>query len=290
MVGSANTDLVARCERLPRPGETVTDADFERVPGGKGANQAVAAARLGARVRFVGRIGTDDLVLRSLEREGIDTSGVVRDDGEGGVAMILVEASGENVIVVAPGANRRLSPDEVDLGEADAVMSQLEIPRDVVRAVAARSRFFCLNAAPATGSLEPELEPDLLVVNRYEYELVGSRAGLVALTLGAEGAVLLQGDREVARARPPQVQAVDGTAAGDAFCAALVVALLEGREQAQSLARACAAGALAASRPGAQPSLPTAAEVDEALAGARAGRHRGSRPHIKVAERGPEKR
>lgn len=290
MVGSANTDLVARCERLPRPGETVTDADFERVPGGKGANQAVAAARLGARVRFVGRIGTDDLVLRSLEREGIDTSGVVRDDGEGGVAMILVEASGENVIVVAPGANRRLSPDEVDLGEADAVMSQLEIPRDVVRAVAARSRFFCLNAAPATGWLEPELEPDLLVVNRYEYELVGSRAGLVALTLGAEGAVLLQGDREVARAKPPQVQAVDGTAAGDAFCAALVVALLEGREQAQALARACAAGALAASRPGAQPSLPTAAEVDEALAGARAGRHRGSRPHIKVAERGPEKR
>lgn len=290
MVGSANTDLVARCERLPRPGETVTDADFERVPGGKGANQAVAAARLGARVRFVGRIGTDDLVLRSLEREGIDTSGVVREDGEGGVAVILVEASGENVIVVAPGANRRLSPDEVDIGEADAVMSQLEIPRDVVRAVAARSRFFCLNAAPATGSLEPELEPDLLVVNRYEYELVGSRAGLVALTLGAEGAVLLQGDREVARAKPPQVQAVDGTAAGDAFCAALVVALLEGREQAQSLARACAAGALAASRPGAQPSLPTAAEVDEALAGARAGRHRGSRPHIKVAERGPEKR
>lgn len=290
MVGSANTDLVARCERLPRPGETVTDADFERVPGGKGANQAVAAARLGARVRFVGRIGTDDLVLRSLEREGIDTSGVVRDDGEGGVAMILVEASGENVIVVAPGANRRLSPDEVDLGEADAVMSQLEIPRDVVRAVAARSRFFCLNAAPATGWLEPELEPDLLVVNRYEYELVGSRAGLVALTLGAEGAVLLQGDREVARARPPQVQAVDGTAAGDAFCAALVVALLEGREQAQALARACAAGALAASRPGAQPSLPTAAEVDEALAGARAGRHLGSRSHSKVAERGRQKR
>jgi ribokinase len=266
-VGSANTDLVARCDRLPRPGETVTDAEFERVPGGKGANQAVAAARLGARVRFVGRIGTDDLVLRSLEREGIDTSGVVRDDGEGGVAMILVEASGENVIVVAPGANRRLSPDEVNLGEADAVMSQLEIPRDVVRDVAARSRFFCLNAAPATGSLEPDLAPDLLVVNRYESELVGPQAGLVALTLGSEGAVLLQGDTEVARARPPQVHAIDGTAAGDAFCAALVVALLEGRERPEALARACAAGALAASRPGAQPSLPTAAEVDEALAG-----------------------
>ncbi len=86
-MGSANVDLVARCERLPRPGETVTDAEFERVPGGKGANQAVAAARLGARVRFVGRIGRDDLVLRSLEREGIDVSGVIRDDGESGVAI-----------------------------------------------------------------------------------------------------------------------------------------------------------------------------------------------------------
>lgn len=111
-MGSANVDLVARCERLPRPGETVTDAVFERVPGGKGANQAVAAARLGARVRFVGRVGRDDLVLRSLEREGVDTSGVVHDKGESGVALILIEASGENVIVLAPGANRRLTPGE----------------------------------------------------------------------------------------------------------------------------------------------------------------------------------
>ena len=94
VVGSANIDHVARCERLPRPGETVSDAAFERVPGGKGANQAVAAARLGARVRFVGRIGRDDLVLRSLEQEGIDTAGVIRDDGETGVALILVEESG----------------------------------------------------------------------------------------------------------------------------------------------------------------------------------------------------
>jgi hypothetical protein len=112
VVGSANVDHVARCERLPRPGETVTDAVFERVPGGKGANQALAAARLGAHVRFVGRIGRDDLVLASLEREGVDTSGVVRDDGGTGVALILVDAQGENVIVVAPGANRRLSPSD----------------------------------------------------------------------------------------------------------------------------------------------------------------------------------
>jgi len=263
VVGSANVDLVARCERLPRPGETVTDAVFERVPGGKGANQAVAAARLGARVRFVGRIGRDDLVLRSLERERVDVSGVVRDDGESGVALILVDASGENVIVVAPGANRRLRAEEVDVGEADAVMCQLEVPSEAVAAAAAGARFFCLNAAPARGPLP--VEPDLLVVNRYEYEVVGPYPGLVALTLGAEGAVLLEGGAEIARARPPRVEAVDGTAAGDAFCAALVVALLEGEDRPVALRRACAAGALAASRAGAQPSLPTAAEVDTIL-------------------------
>ena len=128
VVGSANIDHVARCERLPRPGETVTDATFKRVPGGKGANQAVAAARLGARVAFVGRVGRDDLVLRSIEESGVDVSGVVRDDGETGVAVILVNASGENVIVVAPGANRRLEPEDVQVGDADAVMCQLEIP------------------------------------------------------------------------------------------------------------------------------------------------------------------
>jgi ribokinase len=264
VVGSANVDLVARCERLPRPGETVTDAAFERVPGGKGANQAVAAARLGARVRFVGRIGQDDLVLRSLRRERVDVSGVVRDEGEGGVAIVVVEASGENVIVVAPGANRRLLAGEVDVGEADAVMCQLEIPAEAVAAAAAQAHFLCLNAAPARRPLT--VKPDLLVVNRYEYEQVGSYAGLVALTLGADGAVLLEGGTEVARARPPRVDAVDGTAAGDAFCAALVVALLEGRERAEALGRACVAGALAASRPGAQPSLPSGAEVDAALA------------------------
>jgi ribokinase len=263
VVGSANVDLVARCERLPRPGETITDARFERVPGGKGANQAVAAARLGATVRFVGRVGRDDLVLRSLARERIDVTGVVRDDGESGVALILVDASGENVIVVAPGANRRLRPEDVRVGEADAVMCQMEIPADAIAAAAAGARFFCLNAAPARGPLE--LSPDLLVVNRYEYDVVGPSSGLVALTLGSDGAVLLKGGKEVARARTPRVTAVDGTAAGDAFCAALVIALLRGQEHQRALVRACAAGALAASRQGAQPSLPTAAEVDAIL-------------------------
>jgi ribokinase len=263
VVGSANIDLVARCERLPRPGETVTDAEFERIPGGKGANQAVAAARLGADVRFVGRIGRDDLTLRSLERAGVDVSGVVRDDGESGVALIVVDAAGDNVIVVAPGANERLSAAEVDVGEADAVMCQLEVPMEVVRAAAADATFFCLNAAPARGPLD--LHPDLLVVNRYEFELIGECPGLVALTLGAQGAVLLERGAEVARASPPRIEPVDGTAAGDAFCAALVVALLAGRDRADALRWACAAGAIAASRPGAQPSLPSAAEVDAIL-------------------------
>jgi ribokinase len=265
VVGSANIDLVARCERLPRPGETISDAEFERIAGGKGANQAVAAARLGALVRFVGRIGRDDLVLRSLEAEGVDVGGVVRDDGESGVALILVDAGGENVIVVAPGANGRLAPGDVELGQADAVIAQQEIPGETIAAAASGARFFCLNAAPARGPLS--IEPDLLVVNSYEYEQVRPYNGLVAMTMGAEGAVLLDGGREVARATPPAVQPVDGTAAGDAFVAALVFGLLEGRERPEALTRACAAGAIAASRAGAQPSLPTAAEVDEILAG-----------------------
>jgi ribokinase len=264
VVGSANVDLVAHVQRLPRPGETIADADLRRFPGGKGANQAVAAARLGARTRFVGRIGRDDLALGSLEREGVDTSGVVRDDGESGMALIVVREDGENTIVVAPGANRRLAPEDVDIGDADAVICQLEIPPPAVAAAAAGARFFCLNAAPARGPLE--LGADLLVVNRYEYEVVGPRDGLVALTLGAQGAVLFEDGLEVARATPPCVEVVDGTAAGDAFCAALVVSLLEGRERGEALRRSCAAGALAASRMGAQPSLPTVEEIDGILA------------------------
>ena len=264
VVGSVNLDLVARCERLPQPGETVTDATLERVPGGKGANQAVAAARLGADVRFVGCVGNDDFAEEALA--GLREAGVELDvhtvEGPTGVALILVGGDGENQIVVAPGANAYLSPDRVHAGDADAVLCQLEIPLEAVEEAAAQARFFCLNAAPAR---PVDLEPDLLVVNRFEHEVVGDRGRLVALTLGAEGAVLLEGGEEVARARPPDVQAVDGTAAGDAFTACLVVSLLEGRPRGEALRRACVAGALAASRPGAQPSLPTAAEVDEIL-------------------------
>lgn len=273
VVGSINFDIVARVGRFPRPGETITGAESFGAPGGKGANQAVAAAILGARVRMVGRLGSDPFTERlrgSLERGGVDISDLAFDAGDCGLALILVDDDGENQIVVTPGANWRLGPEQVSIGAGDAVLCQLEIPPETVAAAAERTTgFFCLNAAPARPVPREVVErADLVVVNRYELEALEKEPqGLVALTLGAEGAVLLERGREVARATPPRVRAVDGTAAGDAFTACLVVSLLEGRSREGALVRACAAGALAASRPGAQPSLPTAAEVDAALAG-----------------------
>jgi len=265
VVGSINLDLVARCDRLPRPGETVTDAVFTCVPGGKGANQAVAAARMGAAVRMVGCVGRDGFADQALVhlRDEVKLEVSVRDEPTG-VAVIFVDSEGENVIVVAPGANRAVAGDAVPDTE-DALLCQLEIPIEAVTAVAERARgFFAVNIAPARPVAPPVVRrADLIVANRYEFEaLAETPRGLVALTLGADGAVLLDGGEEVARAKPPPVDAVDGTAAGDAFTACLVVSLLEGRARDDALARACAAGALAASRPGAQPSLPTASEVD----------------------------
>jgi len=263
VVGSINLDLVAHSERLPRPGETVTGATFGRYPGGKGANQAVACARLGAEVTMIGAVGSDPLAgdaLAGLRDAGVRLD-VVESDAPTGIALIVVGAEGETEIVVAPGANAELSA--VSLPEHDAVLCQLEIPDVAVEAAwEACSGVFCLNAAPAR---PVAVDPDLTVVNRYELEALTRRDGLVAITLGAEGAQLLEDGEEVARAVPPRVEAVDGTAAGDAFTACLLVALLEEREYDQALTRACAAGALAASRHGAQPSLPTAAEVDAIL-------------------------
>jgi ribokinase len=257
-----NLDLVARCERLPRPGETVTDATFARIRGGKGANQAVAAARLGAEVTLVCCVGEDATAGEALPREHRLTVDARRGESPTGVALILVDAAGENQIVVAPGANAELR--DFELAPADAVLCQLEIPdAAVVSAREQASGLFCLNAAPAR---PVAVDADLTVVNRFELETLARRDGLVAVTLGAEGALLLEGGEEVARAAPPGVDAVDGTAAGDAFTACLLVSLLEGRPHDEALARACAAGALAASRFGAQPSLPTAAEVDAILA------------------------
>jgi ribokinase len=266
VVGSINLDLVARAERLPRPGETVTGAVFERIPGGKGANQAVAAARLGADVELLGCVGDDEhaeLALAGLRAAGVRIDRLKRVPGPTGVALITVDAAGENEIVVAPGANHQLLPDDLDLGDTDAVLCQLEIPIETVeRASELAPDGFFLNAAPAKG---PVPAADVTVVNRFELDALPQRDGVVALTLGAEGAVILEDGKEVARAPSPQVTAVDGTAAGDAFTACLVVSLVEGRTREEALRRACAAGALAASRPGAQTSLPTAAEVDALL-------------------------
>jgi len=259
VVGSINLDLVARLERLPRPGETVSGASLGRFPGGKGANQAVAAARLGARVRMIGAVGDDafaDEALAGLRAAAVELE--LERHGSTGIAIILVDAAGENVIAVVPGANASLAPREV----TGAVLCQLEVSDAVIAAAARRASFLAVNASPARPLV---VEPDLLVVNRLEAE-TASRGKLVAVTLGAEGAVLYDDGGEVARARPPAVTAVDGTAAGDAFTACLVVSLLQGRPREEALRRACAAGALAASRLGAQPSLPTAAEVDAILA------------------------
>ena len=263
VIGSANLDLVARVERFPRPGETVTDASFARFPGGKGANQAVAAARLGADVTFVGAVGEDAFADEALQ--GLREAEVRLEVARGrqtGVAVILVDADGENQIVVAPGANAEVAP----VGIPGNVLCQLEIPLSAVQTAADSADFFCLNAAPArpvSGDLVDVC--DLVIVNRYELEALPKQPHLTALTLGEEGAILLRDGTEVARSAPPPVVAVDGTAAGDAFTACLVVSHLEGRDWDEALRRACAAGAIAASRFGAQPSLPTAAEVDDVL-------------------------
>jgi len=258
VVGSINLDLVARVEQLPRAGETVPGVAFGRYPGGKGANQAVAAARLGAHVKLFGAVGADefaDEALGQLRHSRVELH--LQSEDVTGVALILVDRAGENQIVVVPGANARVRPQS----PGGAVLTQLEVPDEVVRAAAEGADFFALNAAPARPI---DLEPDLLIVNQLEHEVV-SRGKLVAVTYGAGGAALFEGGREVARATPPPVDVVDGTAAGDAFASCLVVSLLEGRERDDALRRACAAGALATSRLGAQRSLPTATEVDAIL-------------------------
>ena len=263
VVGSINLDLVVRVERLPRPGETLAATSYETFFGGKGANQAVAAARLGAEVAMVGAVGSDRFsspARFNLRDEGVDVDEVFHVGVDTGIALVAVDDEGDTQIVVVPGANAHVGADDVRV--TGNVLCQLELPDEAVLAAAAQAEFFCLNAAPARPI---DVVADLLVVNRLEHEIIGDHGRLVCVTLGAEGAVLLEDGAEVARATPPPVTAVDGTGAGDAFTACLVVSLLEGRARDESLRRACIAGALAASRPGAQSSMPTAEEVDALL-------------------------
>jgi ribokinase len=275
VVGSVNIDIVANVDRLPAPGETVTGAELNRFPGGKGANQALAAQRLGADVSLVARVGNDasaDEALSLLREGGVDLAQCQHVDGLAtGTALIAVAPSGENHIVVAPGANRALVPDDLALPKADALICQLEVPVAViVKAAQAFDGFFCVNLAPAAEIDVRVLQrADLVVVNETESDWYGSSldacTGIVATTRGDGLATLQQGGDVLAQAGPPAVNVVDTTGAGDTFTAALTLALVEGQTPADALGFACAAGAVATTTMGAQPSLPTRATVERYL-------------------------
>lgn len=270
VVGSINLDLFVRTTRLPQPGETVLGNGFTQAGGGKGANQAVAAARLGLSVRLIAAVGEDAYgtqLIDNLANEGVDVSCVRRLNGaQTGTALIVVDQAGENTIVVSPGANLQLSLDDIDLADPDAVLCQLEVPIEVVARAAQRSRgLFCLNASPMT-DLPSDLVSrcDLVIVNESEYKSAGGQLDgcrLVALTLGASGAVLLRHGHEIARAESPPVEAIDTVGAGDAFAAAMVAGLITHGDPVTALELACRAGALAVTRNGAQASLPFKEEL-----------------------------
>jgi ribokinase len=265
VIGSVNIDIVASVSRLPEPGETVTGAELNRYPGGKGANQALAARRLGADVRLVARVGDDaaaDEALNLLRDGGVDLTDCQSIEGVAtGTALIAVAPSGENHIVVAPGANRMLTPEDVQAIAADALICQLEVPVPViVEAAESFGGFFCVNLAPAAEIDVRVLQrADLVVVNETESDWYGGSlkacSGMVATTRGAGIATLEHDGQVIAEAKPPFVRAVDTTGAGDTFTAALTQALVEGQAPAEALRFACAAGAVATMKKGAQPSL-----------------------------------
>ena len=275
VLGSINLDLSASVSRLPAPGETVTGATLERFPGGKGANQALAARRLGADVTLIGCVGNDaiaDEALALLREGGVDLSRCVRHETEStGIALIAVSESGENQIVVAPGANAALEPDAVDLPAADALICQLEIPRHTIDAVVAQfDGLLAVNIAPAKRVDVTLLQrADVVVVNETEASWYGDslRAcnGMIAKTYGGNGAELWNDGDCIARAAAPSVEPVDTTGAGDTFTAALVIGLLEHDDSQKALEFACAAGAAATLTRGAQPSLPTREDVSQLM-------------------------
>jgi len=275
VVGSVNLDIVATAERLPVAGETVTGAELNRFPGGKGANQALAARRLGADVSLVACVGRDaeaESALALLREGGVDLSSCMTHPSvPTGVALIAVSSAGENQIVVAPGANRQIDLNDIDLPEADALICQLEVPVNVlVEAMGAFDGFVCVNLAPAAEVHDSLIEnADLIVVNETEARYYGNRlnstGALIARTLGAGGAEISRDGEVLCRSSSPIISAVDTTGAGDAFTAALTVALIEGRSPELALDFACAAGAAAATKAGAQPALPFRKEVERLL-------------------------
>lgn len=296
VLGSINQDFVLRVERRPEPGETVTDAELSTGSGGKGANQAAAAARLGASVAMLGRVGDDEFgapLVDALDEKGIDTSLVERVSNKStGAAFVTVTPDGENAITVAPGANRSLTPEDVDaasgaIGAAGVVVAQMEIPREtVLRAVevadAAGVRALVNLAPPFEVPRELLDKLDPLVVNEHEAAFLlgdaveGVRGALAAapqllalgprsavITLGEDGAVFSDGERTDHKPAP-QVKVVDTTGAGDAFVGALATRLARGDSLAEAVAYAVRAGSAAVTREGAQGALPTP-EVVETL-------------------------
>jgi ribokinase len=278
VVGSVNLDLVAYAPSLPRPGETVTDATLERHPGGKGANQALAARRFGSEVRLVGRVGEDSeagLALRELQVDGVDLSATLalaREDT--GVALIVVAPDGENQIVVAPGANRLLGAGDVTVRSGDTVVCQLEVPVEAVEAAIHQAAFGILNCAPARDLPDRLLAAcDLVVVNETERAHYGealSRHPLVVETLGARGARVLRAGTEDIRVPSVRVDSIDAVGAGDTFVGVLAAELTGGRDLRSALRMATAAGALATTKRGAQPAIPYRQEVEVLLAGVEA--------------------
>ena len=299
VVGSANLDLVVEVETIPVAGETVLGGDLRLIPGGKGANQAAAAARLGRRVAMIGRVGDDDAgrTLRSaMDSAGVDTSRLLATEGTpSGTALIAVGADGDNAIVVSPGANGRLSSADVEgaagvLAAADVVLLQLEVPLEAVSAaVRCAGGTVVLNPAPASASmLSLDLLDgvDVIVPNQTELATMAGHAGLspigdvdpetavalarglpiasVVVTLGAAGAMVVT-PTDATHVPAPAVTPVDTTAAGDAFCGALADALVEGADLLRATEWAVRVGAAATLRQGAQPSLPTRSEVGHLL-------------------------
>jgi ribokinase len=299
VAGSINMDLVVRSARLPRPGETIIGRETQELPGGKGANQAVAAARLEADVSMIGRVGDDGFGQRlrtGLQKEGINVSRVtVTSQCASGLAIVAVEDSGENAITVISGANGRLTPDDVRaaadlIRDADVLLLQLEVPLETVLAAIDLARQYktlvILDPAPAPASFPPNLlSVDVACPNETEAAALtgvpitnledATRAALrlrelgtrhAVITLGRKGALVCGPDGKSEHISSFDVKAVDTTAAGDAFAAALGVSLAQGKSTFDAVQYACAAGALAASRPGAQPAMPAAFDVARLVA------------------------
>ena len=270
VVGSCNVDLVVRCVELPRPGETVMGADVQRLPGGKGANQASAAARLGAHVSMIASVGDDESgtwLLSRLLQHGIDLSAVHRTTRATGTAFITVDQHGENQIVVSSGANSDLDVSSVAFDDFDVVLAQMEISQLVIEEAAKRSRAFILNVAPARPVTRETLARCAVVIAN---EVEASSLDLDVLehcvvTLGARGAVHLQHGREVARIEAAPIVPLDTVGAGDVFCAAYALRFAQGAPATEALRFAVAAGSLATLGLGAQGALPTADEVERWL-------------------------